>query len=324
MGTRTFNILVVIFWVCAVSWLIKEKVVPELRRGTPPDYLSLGSDQASREPVVCWTIELVDIRQNPSRAAERLGWAASRVVPRTAGRSELQSRVQLWRVPLSSLGGPVLRGALGLAGIHENLELGVNSSLHLDNQSKLSRFQSSVMIGDGPTWCTITGINHQGQLDVSAQLGKNGRQHFGSYWLGDESMVGDGNAPNGYMPNLSLGQSWKTRQLSALKPGVGIDGSSEELEATVVRREEIVWDSHGESCWLVEFRPDAGAGTRFVDHPQRQIWVRPSDGKVLREEIQILNRRLRFVRLPPAQAKQFAAVLEKDWSARIDENVMPR
>lgn len=323
MGTRTFNILVVIFWLCAVSWLLVKKVVPELRRGTPPSYRVLEANEPARESLVCWTIELLPEKPNPDQPPERLGWAASRAMPLSAGRTELQSRVQLWKVPLSSL-GPMMRGVLGFAGIDEKLEVSINSKVHLDTKAKLDRFESQVRLGNGLIQVGVSGVNQQGQLEVFTQRNKEAPQPAGTFWLGDESDVGDGNAPNGYMPDLKVGQSWKTHQFNALKAGMGSYGSSEELEATVERKEEMIWDGHRQTCWLVEFRRDPGAGTRFVDRPQRQIWVRVSDGKVLRDETQFLNRRLRFVRVQPAHAERLAAALAKDWSTRISEDVIPR
>lgn len=322
MGTRTFNLLVVVFWLAATSWLVVEKVVPHMQRGNPPQYLIPARQQEPREEVVCWTIELVASGQDQRGAGGRLGWAASRVMPRLGGRTEMFSRVQFWRLP--AMGGPVMRTMLGLARIDDRVEMGINSNIQLDEQSKLSRFESSVIIGDGPAWCTIVGVNNEGQLEVTARLNKGEPQQVASYWLGEQSVVSDGNAPRGYMPDLTKGQSWKTQQLSPLKAGGAGDVSSEDLVATVMRQEDILWEGHGEICWLVEFRRDSGAGSRWAETPLRQMWVRPSDGMVLREDIQILGRKLKFVRVPGDKASRLAAALEKNWSARIGEEIIPR
>ena len=321
MGTRRLNILIAVFWLVATGWLVREKVLPQLRRGTPPDYLVLNERQEPLETVVCWTIELIPVGTDP---IERLGWAAGRVLPRSAGRTEIQNRVQLWQVPLSAIGGPMTR-MLGLGRLEaERMPLGVNSSIHLDERSQLSRFESSVTIGDGPVWCTITGVNSDGQLDVSARLGKNIPRSIGSYQLGSESVVNDGNAPRGYMPPLKVGQNWKTQQLSPLKPGGAGDVSSESLEANVMREEDIFWNGHLQKCWLVEFRRDSGAGSKWAETPLRQMWVRLSDGMVLREDIQIVGLKLRFVRQPWKKGNRLADALEKDWSANVSEEMMPR
>ena len=236
----------------------------------------------------------------------------------------MQSRVQLWRLPIAAMGGPMMRTMLGLARIDDRVEMGINSTIQLDERSQLSRFESSVIIGDGPAWCTITGTNNDGHLDVMARLNKGEPQQVASYWLGDQSVVSDGNAPRGYMPELTEGQSWKTQQLSPLKTGGSGDVSSEDLEATVMRHEDILWNGHRELCWLVEFRRDSGAGSRWAETPLRQMWVRPSDGMVLREDIQILGRKLKFVRLPVDKAMRLAEALEKQWSARIGEDIISR
>lgn len=324
MGTRTFNLLVVVFWLAATSWLVVEKIVPHMQRGKPPQYLIPDRRQKPREEIVYWTIELVASQQDQANAAGRLGWAASRIVPRIGGRTEMQSRVQLWRLPLAAMGGPMMRTMLGLARIDERVEMGINSSIQLDERLQLSRFESSVIIGDGPAWCTITGANNDGQLEVSARLNRGEPQQVASYWLGDQSVVSDGNAPRGYMLELTKGQSWKTQQLSPLKAGGGGDVSSEDLEATVMRQEDILWDGHSERCWLVEFHRDSGAGSKWAETPLRQMWVRPSDGMVLREDIQILGRKLKFERVPLDKATRLAAALEKNWSAHIGEDVISR
>jgi len=324
MGTRTFNILVVVFWLAATSWLVITKIVPHVQRGNPPQYLVTQQKQKPRDEVVCWTIELAATHPDRAHTGGRLGWAASRVVPRSGGRTELLSRVQLWRLPTDAMGGPMMRAMLGFARIDDRVEMGINSSIHLDNQSQLTRFESSVIIGDGPAWCSITGTNNDGQLEVSARLIKGEPQPVASYWLGDQSVVSDGNAPRGYMPDLTAGQSWKTQQLSPLKAGGAGDVSSEDLEATVMRQEDILWDGHSERCWLVEFRRDLGAGSKWAETPLRQMWVRPSDGMVLREDIQILGRRLKFMRLPADSAARLSAALVQNWTARIGEDVISR
>lgn len=320
MGTRTFNVLVVVFWLAATSWLIVAKIVPHIRQGTPPKYVTHGEDPKRRAEIVCWTIDQVGIPPETGIDAGRMGWAAGRAIPRTGGRTELQSRVFVWRVPTPS--GPVMRTMMGWARIDDRLELGINSSILLDEQSQLSRFESSVIIGDGEPWCTITGANNGGQLDVTARLSKGEPQQVASYWLGDESVVSDGNAPTGYMPGLELGQTWKTHQLSPLKGAGGGQVSTEDLEATVKRHEDILWDGHQQRCWLVEFHRDSGAGSRWAETPLRQMWVRTSDGMVLRDEVTILGFRLKFLRVPPDKAEGLAAELDKDWSARIDEKML--
>jgi hypothetical protein len=124
------------------------------------------------------------------------------------------------------------------------------------------------------------------------------------------------------MPDLGEGQSWKTHQLSPLKGAGGSPVSTEDLVATVKRREDILWDGGQEKCWLVEYHRDSGAGSRWAEMPLRQTWVRCSNGMVLRDEITILGFRLKFVRVPPYRAEGLVAKLEQDWSARIEEHVV--
>jgi len=317
MGTRTFNVLVVVFWLAATTWLVVAKIVPHMASGTPPEYLVRGGDQTQRDEIVCWTIDQVGAESGRNA---RIGWAAGRGDPRTGGRSELQSRVFVWRLPTPT--GPVMRTLFGWAKIDTRLELGIDSSIYLDRDSQLNRFESSVHIGDGEPWCTIVGTNNDGQLDVTARVNRDKPQQIASYWMGGQSVVSDANAPRGYMPDLKEGQSWKTHQLSPLKGAGGSPVSTEDLEATVKRREDILWEGGQEKCWLVEYHRDSGAGSRWAETPSRQTWVRCSDGMVLRDEIAILGFRLKFLRVPPNKAEGLAAKLEKDWSARIDKDTV--
>jgi hypothetical protein len=322
MGKWRLNLLIVAFWLAAMTWLVQVKLVPDWRRGTPPVYHVANHRGQPQDSVVCWAIELVQPDGAQGKAPERLGWAAGRVVPRTADRTELQSRVQLWKIPVT-FGAPMLWSMLRLSPPDlQHLELGISTSIHLDSNARLTRFESAVFLGETTPWATITGLNNDGQLEVYARRGKDKPQPVGSYYLGDEAVVNDGNAPRGVMPELTLGQKWKTQQLSPLKTGAGGDISGEELEAEVVRQEEIIWDGHHVLCWLVEFRRDEGAGSRWAETPLRQMWVRPADGMVLREDITVLGRKLKFLRVPSDEADGLVARLEKNWSARIEEDAL--
>src|ERR1041385_5652892 len=100
MRSRWFNTIVVLLWISMMSWLVMVKVWPTLQTGEPPNYRSIFQ-QAEVPPPVCWSI-LWDDRP--------VGWAASKVLRRDDGLTEVHSRVFFGQLPLADM-APALLGA---------------------------------------------------------------------------------------------------------------------------------------------------------------------------------------------------------------------
>ena len=89
--------LVVCFWVAAMSWLAGEKILPVLLEGDPPDYRA--SLQESEAGPVCWQIKW---EERP------IGFAATQVLPPEAGCTESRRIVHFAELPLESMAGAML------------------------------------------------------------------------------------------------------------------------------------------------------------------------------------------------------------------------
>src|SRR5688500_11468819 len=93
MGSRFFNVLILLFWFVTMSWLMVNKVLPPLRIGEPPNYRTIISERDPKVPV-CWRISLND---------RPLGWAATHFTSRPDGLVESRSRVYLNYLPLDQV-----------------------------------------------------------------------------------------------------------------------------------------------------------------------------------------------------------------------------
>ena len=46
MGSRTYNTVVVLFWLSTMVWLLVAKVIPDLRKGDPPNHLAAAKQRS--------------------------------------------------------------------------------------------------------------------------------------------------------------------------------------------------------------------------------------------------------------------------------------
>ena len=93
MGSRAFNTAVVLVWLAAMTWLVKEKVLPPLQVGEPPSYQTILSNQ-NKQPPVCWAIRWDE---------QPVGFSASIVIEREDDMREIHSRVFFSKLPLDEM-----------------------------------------------------------------------------------------------------------------------------------------------------------------------------------------------------------------------------
>jgi hypothetical protein len=151
----------------------------------------------------------------------------------------------------------------------------------------------------GPVVGVITGAEFEIQ---QAQF------EYGDSLIGYTDGVTDALSPQAKLPGLREGQTWNVRIYSPFRRP---NNPTEVLQATVEGIKPMLWEGHTVDTWLVVYRSDPGAGTASTETPRVRLWVR-DDGTVLKQEANLLDSRITFVRLSD-EAASARAHLIGDW-----------
>jgi hypothetical protein len=280
MESRWFNVVVVVFWASTMSWLFITKILPPLKKGEPPNFLSvLAAEQAEPEEVR-WRIQW-DQRN--------IGFASHKVVHLRNGDAEIMSRVSIDQLPVKNMLPPPLQSqVLEALGGEAPVQLNWSSRLNVDVMGRLSGFRSTVRIG------TVEGSTLQVQATLTGAVPLRTSLHLPS-----DALLGDALSPQSYLPGLRLGQEWTVPVFNPLRP----DSAMEVLQATVPRDEWMIWNGEPVEARIVEFRSDPGAVSDSDGQVRARLWVAPA-GKVLKQEVRILHSSVTFERV--AKEKQTA------------------
>lgn len=303
MYSRWFNVAVVGFWVLTMSWLVRAKILPSLVVGEPPTYRKILASPQSPETPVSWTILLNDTP---------LGWAEARNHVLDNGVTEMRSHVRITRMPLAEITPGWMNSLLNLlagSGEWSELRLAVDaqSSLEIDPLGRPIGVYSRAILGDedalpqttridgqmvpGTVQITLQGTFEGSQLKLKV---RSGQMVYNTVaYLPPNALMGDALAPQSRLPDLKVGQTWTMPVYSPLRPPTA---PVELLQATVERREPILWRDHVVSTYLVVFRNDPGVELSSNQTARAKAWVH-SDGTVLKQEINLLSAKLTFERL---------------------------
>lgn len=290
MLSRWFNVVVGLFWLTTMGWLVSAKVVPSLLVGDPPSYRTMfaGSEKPDHEATVGWNIFWDD---------SPVGEAASTSRRNTDGVLQIESRVDLRRVPLDKL-SPFRLGALVgmLQGVPREIDMSVETIMEIDPLGRLGSFESLLKIGTLAEAVRLRGVVEDNEMLLN--LNSGGFHYATRTYLAPDSVVNDSMSPHANLPNLRLGQRWTVPVYSPFHPP---NRPMEVLHAVVDRREPIVWDGRLVNAWLVLYRNDERAHRADEASPRGRVWVHP-DGRVLRQDAEMMNGWLRFERMALAPA----------------------
>ena len=306
MGSRAFNTAVVLVWLAAMSWLVVEKILPPLQIGEPPNYKAILNN-SNKQPPVCWAIRWND---------QPVGFAASIVLERQDNMREIHSRVFFSQLPLDEMApgwlGAIVRPMLSRAG---NLDMDAQSRLEIDPLDRLAGFESKVRLANIPDAIRMTGTIDGSQLKLAVQSGDFAYRT--EKYLPPDALVGDELSPQAQLPGLRKGQTWTMPIYSPFRPP---NSPLDILQATVERDDSIVWDGENHSTLLVVYRSEAGSGVLSPQEPRGKLWVR-RDGMVLKQEVNVFNSRLHFVRLSMADGVKLIDELNRalglDWNGPL-------
>jgi hypothetical protein len=289
MGTRFYNLAVVMFWLATMSWLLVDKLWPTLRVGDPPSYHAiLKADQG--ESANLWAIYWND---------RLTGWSMGKLVTQQNGMRELHSRIFIAKLPLDQLVphwlGTVIKPVLTRAG---QLDMDMRNRLDIDPLGRVAGFDSVMRLADIPDTVRVYGTVEGDELKLHTPSG----QLSSAINLARGAMVGDGISPQGYLPNLYMGQTWTVFAYSMFHPS-----SDPLIQARVEQFESIFWDGKPVRAWLVVYRGDTGTG--LMNDLRAKVWVR-EDGMVLQQELTLFGSRLRFDRLSPERGCEISEIID--------------
>ena len=291
MGSRTFHIAIILFWLTSMTWLIVAKVLPPLLVGEPPTYRSTMSEPSK---VIAWEIYWND---------KPLGWAATRTDMLESEMSEIHNRVVLEELPL----GELLPSWLNMLVRHRvgHLDLDAYTRMDIDPLGHLDGFRSTVKLSGISNVVQMRGRVQDGNLNTSVQVGEI--NYDNKFTLEPGALVSGDFSPVSSLPGLRVGQTWTVRSFSPLKPP---NGPMETLQAVVTGEEWVQWNDRELNALVVEYRSESGAGLTANGPPRSKMWVLP-DGRIIRQEITVLTSVMRFIRLVDEQALQYADELEE-------------
>lgn len=295
MGSRWYNIAVIVLWLAAMTWLVTRKVIPDWRVGDPPDYRRIVAAQREEPPVGWWL-------SCKSRDTEsHLGWALCQTIVDPHGPASIESRVRFDArgiLEARSFWGDWVRGL-----IHHKMMVETLSVVRVDGLGNLIEFDSSLSY-EKTVWVRLRGeVTAEGSLHLTISGERLPEPIDKTMSLPPRALLGDALSPQTQLPNLRAGQSWSVPVYNPLQPTQGM----ELLRAEVEGSEFYEWEDQPVSVWRVVYRSDPGYGAAIK---RGQLWVHP-DGTVLKQETTLLDLTLTFIRMSRAETQR----LEENWGS---------
>jgi hypothetical protein len=296
MGNRIFVGVVVLLWVGTMSWLMVARILPPFFHGEPP-----GHGLLVRGEPVCWEIEY---------GGQRVGHAVGQAVPGALGTTEVHSRVLLKGIDIREL-APQWMGTL-VRGLGE-ISLDTRSRLVLDSLGNLSSFETKVRINDLPLVMRVQGHVEGAELLLKIQTGDV--THAVRYPVPSCSLLASELMPDPKLLQVYVGRKWQQEVYSPFRPP---SSSLEIVQAEVVEEGWIEHRGQRARARKIEFRSMSPAGVAADNTLRAVVWV-GDDGTVLRQDVYLMDARLRFDRChEPHNLKLAEELLDLESVATIE------
>jgi hypothetical protein len=189
----------------------------------------------------------------------------------------------------------------------------VVSMADFDPLGRLSRFESALHLDPATALVRIRGSIDAGELTLTARAG-DVTYEPPKMPISEKAMMGDALAPQARLPGLREGQTWTVELYSPLRPPTS---PTEVLQATVERKQRIVWQGEEVETWEVVYRDKLASGDAH-ERLRGKMWVRP-DGVVLRQQAVLFGNGLTFTRLSRERALELKRKLDamplRPWAA---------
>lgn len=295
MGNRIFVGVVVMLWAGTMSWLMIARILPPFFHGDPPAHGSL-----IRNEPTCWEVYF----------GERLiGNAVSQAVPGALGTTEIHSRVVLKGIEVKELAPQWLGRLVRVLG---DISLDTRSTFVLNAFGDLSYFKTDVHLNDLPIVMRVRGKVDGAELKLKVQSGDV--THEVVYLAPTKSQLTSELVPDPKLLQVYVGRKWQQEIYSPFRPPTD---SLQIMQAEVVEERSI--DHRGERIRArkIEYRSLSSAGVSNNNALHAVVWV-AEDGMVLRQEVDLMEAKLRFERCTePAELKKAAELLDIDSVATV-------
>jgi hypothetical protein len=273
MGNRIFVGVVVLLWAGTMSWLMVARILPPFFNGDPP-----GHGVLLRDEPVCWDIQY---------SGDTVGHAVSQAVPGALGTTEIHSRFSLEGIEIRRL-APQWMSTL-VRGIGE-ISLDIRTRLVLDSLDSLSSFETRVRLNEMPLVMKVTGRVEGADLKLKIQSGEV--THTATYPVPKQSMLASELIPEPKLLQVYVGRKWQQEVYSPFRPPTD---SLEMLQAEVVEEGWIEQRGERKRARKIEFRAMSPAGVAADNTLRAVVWV-GDDGVVLRQDLHVMDAKLRFER----------------------------
>jgi len=298
MGSRWYNIVVVLFWLATMTWLVTAKVLPSLLVGDPPTYEStlpvLSKDgEPVDAPAVAWTVKW---------NGRDIGNAASRATTGAEG-ATVRTVVELRGISVADFLPGLFRHIAVLTEGRQTHNLRSDTILELDAYNHLDRIRSYLGDGRGGEIIRIDGDVEQSGLSLTVNVRGFPKQTF-DFELPEHALVGDELSPQARLAGLRLGQRWTVPSYSLLNYRPGQSSSPLTILHAEVEQELIlVWNGEKVPVLVVVYRADPGEGIGDSNRERSRLWVR-HDGTVLQQSTRLFGNEMKFVRLDEHQSER--------------------
>jgi hypothetical protein len=298
MANRIFVGAVVVLWLGSMSWLMIDKVLPSFHEGEAPIAAGMENGVA-----VAWRVYWGD---------RPVGHAVSQRLPGVLGTTNVSNRVVLEDVPLLDLVPALMRKVVGDIG---KMKFDAFTRLEFDSLDNFSRFSSRVAINDVNPVLELTGHVNGSFLDLKVHFGEVSYEP--KIPIANQSELNEALFPDAKLPYLFVGRRWSEQVYNPFRtPSMPVDM----LDVEVTGIETIEFDKENQRVMRVEYMAPPAPGVPEDARLQAIAWVRASDGLVLRQDVIISGTKLRFERMPEAEAAEIAKSLfastQRRWSGR--------
>lgn len=286
MANRIFVSAVVILWVCSMTWLFTDRILPTFQGGQPPPLETIKTGQA-----VAWDVEW---------GGEKVGRAASVRVPGAGGSVELHNRISLENMPIIDLAPAWMRMAVPSLG---DMSFDVISRIEFDSLGNFSSFNSRVILNDMPSVLKLSGRVKDSYLRLNVVSGQLPYEVV--VYLPDSKSLNEALFPGGELPYMYVGRQWQEEVYSPFR---ATGDPIELVHAEVVAEETLEYC--GDTCRVlrVEYHGMIGSGISDKARLQAISWVEPT-GAVLRRDVFLGSSKLRFNRLSDTEANKIGQEL---------------
>jgi len=300
--SRGYIVAIVLFWLAATGWLVKEKILPPLLVGDPPSYRTILAAEQNEPKETAWDIFL---------NGRRVGGAKTVTERLPDSINQLRCRVKLKELPLAELTPAWITAVVKVMDSHHArgeavIAVDSEATIDIDPLNRPVAFASITKIGPPATDAShrslLSGVElnvtmrgriegdsmhvlmHSGEIDYKTEVD-----------IPADALMGDVLSPQTRLPGLRIGQTWTVPIYSPFRPP---NAPVEILHATVERKDPIVWHDRIVPALLVVYRGDPGLGLSSNQSARAQMWV-DYQGEVIKQEMWLLSSRLLFVRSDP-------------------------